>query len=192
VSPDAEVEVNKARWITRHLSDAPSVRTIALGSVALAVAVACSGCGSSSPSVPALRQQAQSVFKSTDTAFAKDAAFSPVKAYEGYAQAFTNAAQRIRALDVPASMRRDVDTLVAALDKLASDSTKLAKAEAKNQKVEKNVLAEAQLTLKMMEDEKTERVASDALRKELGLPPVPVTTTTTSTQPPGISSSPQG
>jgi hypothetical protein len=93
-------------------------------------------------------------------------------AYKGYAHEFSQAADRFRAMQFPARMKPAADSLESALDALASDSSAVAKAAAKKQN-EANVVAQAHLTLKLLDEEKTENKASDDLRKELGLPPAP-------------------
>ncbi len=76
-------------------------------------------------------------------------------------------------------MRHDAQRLEADLHTMAVDAATLGLAQAKSQKVLKNVQAEGEDTLKLTEAEEAEKKASDALRHDLGLPVVATTTTTT-------------
>jgi hypothetical protein len=159
--------------------------------VGLALAIACSSCGSSTSSASALRAQLLAIVKQTDAALAKDTISNkPALSNAKYAQAFTEAAREFKALPVPTSARHADDALVADLNTMSTMAKAVSKAAAKNQNVEKNVLAYGELNLKLMEEEATEKKASDALRKALGLPPE--TTTTTTTQAPADLNNPTG
>jgi hypothetical protein len=169
-----------------------SRHSTAFGSVVLAVVIGCTSCGSSAPSEATLSQQLLAIVKSTNAALAKDTIQKHLaESNAKYSQAFAQAAREFHALQVPASAQHDDDQLVAALNTLSKDATAVSKAAAKNQNVEKNVLAYGQLNLKLMEEETTEKKASNALRHDLGLPPEATTTTqaptaltTTTTKPP--------
>jgi hypothetical protein len=178
----------------------------AFGSVAMALAIACSAC-SSTPSTPTVGQQFLAIVAKTDKALTKDRSVSkPGQAYPKYAVSFKQAANEFRALTFPSSMQRDARALVTALDALSADAAKVGKAAQKPQTVEANVVAMAQLNLKLMEEEKTEQTVSNALRRALGLPPpttttttvpsttapVPLTPTPSTTKPATVTSSPAG
>jgi len=159
--------------------------SLAVASVGLAVAIACSSCGSSAPSAAALRAQLLAIVKQTDKALAKDTVQNKLaQSNAEYAQAFAQAAREFNALQVPTSARHADDVLVADLNKMSTMAKGVSKAAAKNQSVEKNVLAYGELNLKLMEEEGTEKKASNALRKDLGL--APETTSPTTTQAPGV------
>jgi hypothetical protein len=146
--------------------------TTALGSVALALVVACSGCGSSAPSVSALRQQVSTIFTNTDAALAKNRTAKTIPlVYSDFSKDFNQAADSLHA-----SMSHDADVLVTDLHSLARDATALSKAEEKSQTNLVDVRAMGEANLKLVEEEKSEKTASDALRHDLGLPPVPTTT----------------
>jgi hypothetical protein len=151
--------------------------TTALGSVALALVVACSGCGSSAPSVSVLRQQVSTIFTNTDAALAKNRTAKTIPlVYSDFSKDFNQAADNFHALTFPASMSHDADVLVTDLHSLARDATALSKAEEKSQTNLVDVRAMGEANLKLVEEEKSEKTASDALRHDLGLPPVPTTT----------------
>jgi len=67
-------------------------------------------------------------------------------------------------------------------------------AAAKNQKIQSNVINMAQINLKLIEAEKTEKTDSDTVRHDLGLPAETTTTVpaTPTTAPPAVLNSPQG
>jgi hypothetical protein len=156
-----------------------SRHSLAVASVGLAVAIACSSCGSSAPSLSTVQGQLLAIVKSTDNQLAKDTTQNHLaRNYAEYAQVFAQAARQFKALPVPTSARHADDTLVADLNTMSRLATVTSKAAAKNQNVEKNVLAYGQANLKLMEAETTEKKASNALRKALGLPPEATTTTT--------------
>jgi hypothetical protein len=157
-----------------------SRRSLAVASVGLVMAMSCSACGSSAPSPSALRAQVLAIVKNTDAALAKDTDQNKLaQSNAKYATVFAQAARQFDALQVPTSARHADDTLVADLNTMSKQATLVSKAAAKNQNTEKNVLAYGQANLKLMEDETTEKKASNALRKALGLPPEATTTTTT-------------
>jgi hypothetical protein len=161
----------------------------ALGSVALAMVVACSACGSSSPSVSVLRQKVSTIFANTDAALAKDAKAKTIPlVYSDFSKDFDRAAADIQALQFPASMASDADTLVADLHTLGRDATGLSKAEEKSQTNLVDIRAMGVANQKLVKEEKAEKIASDTLRHDLGLPPVP--TTTTPPPPPAVLNSP--
>jgi hypothetical protein len=157
----------------------------ALGAVAFALVIASAACGSpSAPSPPTLSQQVTTIVTNTDKALSHDySSKHPSQGYANFARDFRHAADQFRALAFPASMHAAAHGLETSLDTLAADSTRLSAAEAKNQKVEANVIATAKANLTFMEDQKAEMKASNALRRLLGLP-LETTTTTTTTAPP--------
>jgi len=163
-------------------------RTVS-GSVALAAVIACSACSSSpspstTPSVATLRQQFLAIISNTDTTLAKDTVQGHLaQSNAKYAVAFRGAGTQIAALKFPGTMKPQVTALVSDLDTMAADAVKVSVAAAKSQTVEKNVLAMANLNLKLMEEETAEKAAANALRHDLGLPPV---TTTTTAQNPSV------
>jgi hypothetical protein len=149
-----------------------------LGSMALA-AVACAGCGGSSngSGTTALQQQLLSITKSTNAQLAKDQkGKTPTVVDKNYAEAFSKAAGEFRALNFPTSARADAKKLEAILDTMATQATAVSKAAAKPQTVEANVEAMAQLNLKLLDTEKTERPAANKLRHDIGLGDEPTTT----------------
>jgi hypothetical protein len=156
-----------------------SRRSLAVASVGLVMAMACSACGSSPPSASALRAQVLAIVKNTDAALAKDTVQKKLaQSNAKYAQVFAQAAGQFNALQVPSSARPADDALVADLNTMSTLAKVVSKAAAKNQNVEKNVLAYGEANLKLMEEETTEKKASNALRKKLGLPPETTSTTT--------------
>jgi hypothetical protein len=160
----------------------------ATGALALVALLACSACGSSGPPPLTLRQQAQNIFTNTDAALTADRAAAKTTSliYAKWGVDFGRAAAQFRALPFPASMHKDAKTLEADLEIMAADAKKLGVAQSKSQKVLKNVQAEGEDTLKLTEAEETERKASNAVRRDVGLP-IEVTTTTTT---PGLSPTP--
>jgi cytochrome c556 len=165
---------------------------VTFGAVALAAAILCSSCGSSSPSVATLRQQVLSITTSTNKALGKDrSAKTPSEVDAKYGQAFAAAARQFKAIQFPASDEHDAKALISELDTMAVLAQKVSVAAAKNQQVEANVLHMAQINLKLIEAEKSEKADSNALRHELGLPPEATTTTTTTTAP-AVLNSPKG
>jgi hypothetical protein len=162
-------------------------------SVALALSVACCSCGSSAPTVATVRQQFLGVVSATNATLLVDGkSKNPVKTNATYAVAFRHAASQIHALQFPVSMRHDADALVTALNTMATLATEVSKAAAKPQSVEKNVVKMADINLKLIEEEKTEKTDSDKLRHDLGLPPEATTTTTTATTTPNVLGTPEG
>jgi hypothetical protein len=157
--------------------------TRAAVSLALAALIACSACGSSGPPPLSLRQKVSNVFTATDAALARDRnkyVANPPLVYQKFSVDFMNSADAFHKLTFPHRMQHDADTLVADLNVLAADASILSKAQALSQSVLANVQAEGQATLKLNEAEETEKKASDALRRDVGLPKVVTATTTTS------------
>ena len=160
--------------MTRH--------TRAAASLALASLIVCSACGSSGPPPPTLRQKVLSVITTTDAALARDRqAGDPVLIYSKFSVDFLKAAEGFQKLTFPPSMRHDAKVLVSALDTLSADASILSKAQALPQSVLKNVQAEGQATLKLTEAEEAEKKASNAVRRDVGLPLETTTTTPTLT-----------
>jgi hypothetical protein len=165
-----------------------------VASVALAAVMACSACSSSppastTPSVATLTRQFLAIISATDKTLAKDTSQAHLaQSNSKYAVAFRAAGTQIAALKFPGTMKPQVTALVSDLDIMATDAVKVSVAAAKNQTVEKNVLAMATQNLKLMEEETAEKAAANALRHDLGLPPV---TTTTTAQNPSVLT-PQG
>jgi hypothetical protein len=158
--------------------------SIVLGTAAFAAVLVSSACSStpSGPSVATLSNQYQAIVTATNAELAKDKnAKSPAQTDAKYGAAFHHAAVEVHALMFPASMQPDAKALVAALDKMSTEAAAVSAAAAKNQNVAANVTAMANLNLKLIEEEKVEKDASNALRSDLGLPPE---TTTTTTPPP--------
>jgi type IV secretory pathway VirJ component len=152
----------------------------ATGSLALAALLACSACGSSAPPPPTLRQQVLSIITKTDAVLARDrSAKTPSEVYAKFAVDFERASKEFHALKFPAKNHADAKTLVADLHTMALDATALSKAQAKSQKVLKNVQAEGEATLHLTEAEEAEKKVSNAVRHDVGLPVVTTTTTTT-------------
>jgi hypothetical protein len=170
---------------------------MAFASIALVLATACSACGSSSPSAPSvstLRQQFLAVVTRTNASLARDTnAHDPSVTDFKYSVDFGAAASGIHALTFPASMRHDAKTLVSILDSMAKLAKQVGTAAAKNQNVKSNVIAMAQINLKLIEAEKTEKVDSDRVRHDLGLPAETTTTAPAATTvPPSVLNPPQG
>jgi len=161
----------------------------AFGSVVFATAIACSACGSSTPTAPTvatLRQQFLGVVTRTNAALTRDTKRgNPVSTDAKYSQDFARAASGFRAIAFPASMRHDARALEAILGTMARDAEAVSLAAAKNQNIKSNVINMAQINLKLIEAEKTEKTDSDALRHDLGLP-AETTTTTATTKPSGV------
>jgi len=154
-----------------------SRHTTALTSAVLALVVACAAC-SSSPDIGTVRQQYLTIVKNTDKALTRDRTVKHLaQTLARYSVDFHNAAVQFRAVQFPTTLQHDAQALIAALDTLSTDAAKTATAAAKPQTVQANVVAMANLNLKLMEEEKTEQTVSNALRQALGLPP-PTTTTT--------------
>jgi hypothetical protein len=151
-------------------------------SVALAALTACAACSSTSPpsstpTVAMLRQQFLAIIRSTDATLAKDTVQAHLaQSNAKYAVAFSRAGSEIGALKWPGTMQPQVKALVSDLDVMSTDAVKVSKAAAKSQTVEKNILAMATLNLKLMEEETAEKAAANALRHDIGLPPVTTTT----------------
>jgi hypothetical protein len=159
--------------------------SLAVAAAGLTLAIFCSSCGSSPPSASALRAQVLAIVKSTDAALATDTVQGKlVQSNAKYSQAFAQAARQFNALQLPARARQADNVLVADLNTMSKLATTTSKAAAKNQNVEKNVLAYGEANLKLMEEEKTEKTAANALRKDLGLPPEATSTTTAAS--PGV------
>jgi hypothetical protein len=159
----------------------------AAGSLALVALLACSACGSSGPPPPTLKQKVLAIINNTDAALKKDRlAKTPPEIYAKFSVDFARASSQFGHLSFPASARRDARTLVADLHTMALDATTLSLAQAKSQKVLKNVQAEGEATLKLTEAEEAEKKASNAVRHDVGLPVVVTTTTTT----PGLTPAP--
>jgi hypothetical protein len=174
-----------------------SRHSTAFASVALVLATACSACGSSPPSAPSvttLRQQFLAVITRTNAALARDTnAHDPSATDFKYSVDFGQAASGIHALTFPTSMHHDATTLVSILDTMAKLAKQVGTAAAKNQNIKSNVIAMAQINLKLIEAEKTEKVDSDALRHELGLPAETTTTVPAATTvPPAVLNPPKG
>jgi hypothetical protein len=154
--------------------------TRAAVSLALASLIACSACGSSGPPPPTLRQKVLNVFTSTDAALARDRNVqNPPLVYQKFSADFLQAAESFHKLKFPHSMQRNADTLVADLNTLSADAATLSKDQALSQSVLANVQAEGQATLKLTEAEGIEKKASNAVRRDVGLPEETTTTTTT-------------
>ncbi len=171
---------------------------MAFASVALATAVTCSACGSSPPSAPSvatLGQQFQVIITRTNAALARDTnSHNPSATDFKYSVDFGQAASSIHALTFPRSMQHDAKALVGILDNMAKLAKEVGVAAAKNQSIKSNVINMAQINLKLIEAEKTEKVDSDAVRHDLGLPAETTTTrpTTATTLPPAVLNSPKG
>ncbi len=153
-----------------------SRHTTALGSAVLALVVACAAC-SSSPDLATVGQQYLTIVKNTDKALTRDRSTHQAQSLAKYSADFHSAAVQFRAVQFPASMQHQAQALIAALDTLSVDAAKVSRAAAKPQTVEANVVAMANLNLKLMEEEKTEQTISNGLRRDLGLPPATTTTT---------------
>lgn len=165
-----------------------------LGTFALAVGIVCSAC-SGSTDVATLRHQVDAIFRSTNAQLAKDQSKKdPAGSNAKYAAAFRRAADQFAALNFPTSMQHDANALVKTLRTMSSEATAVSKAAAKNQTVLANVKAMAQLNLKLIEEEKTEKTLATTLRDDLGLPPETTTSTTTppATVPPTTSTTAHG
>jgi hypothetical protein len=164
-----------------------------LGSIVLAVVVACSACGSSSPSVGSVRTQVLAVFTTANADLAKAHSANAVTADAGYAKAFQKAAAAFRAIQYPASAQHAADHLESVLDVMGTEAEEVSKAAALNQKVLANVKKMADINLKLIEEEKVEHTAANALRADIGLPAETTTTTppasTTTTAPAVLKSS---
>ena len=156
--------------------------TRAAAALALASLIACSACGSSGPPPLTLRQKVSHIFSTTDAALARDRKVQdPPLVYSKFSVDFLQAAESFHKLTFPHRMKHDADTLVADLNTMSADAALLSKAQALSQSVLANVQAEGHDTLKLTEAEETEKKASDAVRRALGLPLVVTSTTATTT-----------
>jgi hypothetical protein len=172
------------------MNAAPSRKTAVPGALVLALVIACSACGGSSPAksgpptTATLSQQLLHIDSTIDAQLSKDTVQGHLaESNAKYSVAFAQAASEISKLHWPESMKAQVTPLVAALRTMSSEATKVSVAAAKPQTVQANVLAMAQENLKLMEEEKTEFVDANALRHDLGIPAV---TTTTTASTPGV------
>jgi hypothetical protein len=167
-----------------------SRKTAVSGALALALAIACSACGGSSPAksgpptTATLSQQLLHIDSTIDATLKKDTVQGQLaQSNAKYSVAFGLAASEINKLHWPKSMKPQVTPLVTALQTMAALATKVSVAAAKPQTVQANVLAMAQENLKLMEEEKVEFIDANALRHDLGIPAV---TTTTTASTPGV------
>jgi hypothetical protein len=156
----------------------------------MAAALLCSAC-SSSPSLGTESQKFLAVENNTNKALTQDtkqlkSQLSQLNA--AYAVAFVNAADQIRALQFPSYLNDKVNRLVNDLHTMARQAEAVAVAAGKDQSVQANVVAYANLDLKLMEEETAEKKDSNDLRRSVGLPIE--TTTTAPSQPLGTSPSP--
>lgn len=156
----------------------------AAAALALASLIACSACGSSGPPPPTLSQKVLSVFTTTDAALARDRNVPNVPlVYQKFSVDFLQAAEAFHKITFPSAVKHKAEVLEADLNTLSADAAALSKDEALSQSVLANVQAEGKATLKLTEDEETEKKAANALRLAVGLPEETTTTTTSSTTP---------
>jgi hypothetical protein len=150
--------------------------------LALASLIACSACGSSGPPPPTLSQKILGIFSTADAALARDRNVPDVPlVYQKFSIDFLQADESFHKLTFPHSLKAKAAALETDLNKMSADAAALSKDEALSQSVLANVQAEGKATLTLTEDEQSERKASNALRRAVGLPEETTTTTSTST-----------
>jgi hypothetical protein len=155
--------------------------SVVLTALLAGAGLACAGCSStpSGPTEAQLDQQVLTITKATNAELTKSTNNAkPAATDAAYSLAFHHAAVKFAALQVPATAKAKLHALVTALDTMSTEAQAVSVAAAKNQNVEANVTDMAELNLKLLDEEKTEKTAVNALRHALGLPSEPTTTTT--------------
>lgn len=110
----------------------------------------------------ALGRQVLAILHAGNARIAQEKKLPGTSAFEPISKTFGDVAQQLAALTYPASAQADAKALVAILDKLSFDASQVPSAS----------LATASGLYSVMEsDQGTELANSDALRRDLGLPP---------------------